>query len=638
MRVLDKKLQKVLSLRTDSAEMLGALESLASFYSEENTLDARRNLRSEIEQRGLALSESFLGEMETIDENLSTLSLDVDKIVSKCDQLLGEMRAADDATSKFLGEIKMLSAERLQAEERVKAIEAFSGSFQLSEEQLRCLQTASIAIATPLYRGDSADYERPDQGDDREVDVSAPDFFSSLKQVEKIQSECMSLLNTDSEKAAIGISELMTGYKEAAHERLYRWLQDRCEKGFDFSRSETTLIRKAFMTLKAAPAYYDHCRERLVENRRAALVQEFSTALVEGTVGAQPIELHAHDSVRYVGDMLAWVHQAVANEKDMYVSILDGDAALLDKTIPALSPILMLRVRQVAASSSSMVTTYRVGDIVGFYVGTVRSCLRENARNQIVEDLVLLQQEITAQFFHLVKARTEKIVMNPPAYPSDLSVSHTVADMIHQMGDILVVYKGSMVLEEDQTMEVEDLLGCFLEPLLRIYETTAGLDRSDMAIYMANNIFAAQTCLARYDFAAPWVQKLMSNVSDWMDTLVSERATVILKSCGMERKLANASQYSGEAPLCGVSGMSAQEVGSAFNAFVNRLGSMSFTEFDRLTNPRLRVQARHGASLLLHEAYSKLFDIVQDGNNGYTFDGPLRGIHSPDQVKTLLSL
>lgn len=28
----------------------------------------------------------------------------------------------------------------------------------------------------------------------------------------------------------------------------------------------------------------------------------------------RPIELHAHDPIRYVGDMLAWVHQAIAAE------------------------------------------------------------------------------------------------------------------------------------------------------------------------------------------------------------------------------------------------------------------------------------------------------------------------------------
>lgn len=45
-------------------------------------------------------------------------------------------------------------------------------------------------------------------------------------------------------------------------------------------------------------------------------------ALTRGGPGGlpRPIEIHAHDPLRYVGDMLAWVHQAIAGEREF----LDG--------------------------------------------------------------------------------------------------------------------------------------------------------------------------------------------------------------------------------------------------------------------------------------------------------------------------
>ena len=36
----------------------------------------------------------------------------------------------------------------------------------------------------------------------------------------------------------------------------------------------------------------------------------------------RPIELHSHDPLRYVGDMLAWLHQASASEKEYLQSLL----------------------------------------------------------------------------------------------------------------------------------------------------------------------------------------------------------------------------------------------------------------------------------------------------------------------------
>lgn len=56
----------------------------------------------------------------------------------------------------------------------------------------------------------------------------------------------------------------------------------------------------------------------LSHTRQATLLSAFTTALTRGGPGGlpRPIELHAHDPLRYVGDMLAWVHQAIAAERE----------------------------------------------------------------------------------------------------------------------------------------------------------------------------------------------------------------------------------------------------------------------------------------------------------------------------------
>ena len=48
-------------------------------------------------------------------------------------------------------------------------------------------------------------------------------------------------------------------------------------------------------------------------------------ALTRGGPGGtpKPIEMHANDPLRYVGDMLAWVHQAVAGEKEFLESLFE---------------------------------------------------------------------------------------------------------------------------------------------------------------------------------------------------------------------------------------------------------------------------------------------------------------------------
>ncbi|RWV87185.1 hypothetical protein GW17_00050850 [Ensete ventricosum] len=56
---LSRKLKKVLETRTDSPDLLSSLATLSTFYAD-NTPQARRNLRSSIEQRALAINHHFL--------------------------------------------------------------------------------------------------------------------------------------------------------------------------------------------------------------------------------------------------------------------------------------------------------------------------------------------------------------------------------------------------------------------------------------------------------------------------------------------------------------------------------------------------------------------------------------------------
>jgi conserved oligomeric Golgi complex subunit 6 len=57
--------------------------------------------------------------------------------------------------------------------------------------------------------------------------------------------------------------------------------------------------------------------------RQATVLSTFIIALTCGGPSGypRPIELHAHDPLRYVGDMLAWVHQSIAVECEFLESL-----------------------------------------------------------------------------------------------------------------------------------------------------------------------------------------------------------------------------------------------------------------------------------------------------------------------------
>ena len=64
MRVLDKKIQKVLSMNTTQNDIQEALDSFAEYYdTSENTVDSRKNLRYSLEGISCDLTRQFASEL-----------------------------------------------------------------------------------------------------------------------------------------------------------------------------------------------------------------------------------------------------------------------------------------------------------------------------------------------------------------------------------------------------------------------------------------------------------------------------------------------------------------------------------------------------------------------------------------------
>lgn len=69
--------------------------------------------------------------------------------------------------------------------------------------------------------------------------------------------------------------------------------------------------------------YFRYVIDEYAIARRAVLVRLFIEALTEGGPGGnpKPIEMHAHDPKRYIGDMFAWLHGYIPSEKDNLIML-----------------------------------------------------------------------------------------------------------------------------------------------------------------------------------------------------------------------------------------------------------------------------------------------------------------------------
>lgn len=186
------------------------------------------------------------------------------------------------------------------------------------------------------------------------------DFFTALERLQEIERECKTLLRTQHQRIAMEILDEMALIEEAAFRRLYKWFRNECRKlnslyPFFYSPSapnsrplhsssntEATasnspispLFRDAIEALKSKPVLLGYCVDEITTTRNKVIVKTFLSALSQHkssittedsrspVSGNKPIEIHAHDPIRYVGDMLAWIHQSLANESELLQAVL----------------------------------------------------------------------------------------------------------------------------------------------------------------------------------------------------------------------------------------------------------------------------------------------------------------------------
>lgn len=507
---LSRKLNKILENSLDNdKDTLEALEVLSDFL-DRNTLQARRNLRSDLEKRSLALNESFLRCIGQLVEQVAGLQEEVTTMKVCCDDMQRRLSAAKARTSGLLRETSELQAKNRKLEMKAKVVGAFLSRFELSQEERQVLSGSGGGI------------------DDK--------FFSTIERVKQIHEDCKVLLRTSQQRAGLEIMEAMAMHLEAAYEQLYHWTQNQCRMmNTDFPETSANL-RRALKQLRERPILFQYCVDEYSIARRMALVRCFIDALTrEGTSG-RPIELHSHDPVRYCSDMLGWLHQALATENDHIVGLLSESSR--ERAIPMLSMLtegacrpLHVRIEQVIVTSSDAVVAYQLVNLLRYYRGVFEGLLSSTA--PIVQTITDLSQLQSKMFFSTLNAQTSKILEDMEVPLPDLAPTRKVSDLLSLLQSILASRDMTVLTSDNQEEDLKLILSSCIDPLIQYcLDAVSTFGRLDRAVYMINCLYVIHSTVSLYEFTERQLDSLESQLQSYMKTVVSEQANHMLGAVG----------------------------------------------------------------------------------------------------------
>lgn len=621
---LSRKLNKILETRLDNdKEMVEALKALSTFFVD-NSLRSRRNLRGDIEKRSLAINESFEGAFRDVKQQLDAVHTDIEQMSRCCTEMTSRLKSARDQTSDLISKTTTLQAESQRIQMKETVADAFISRFQLKPDEVQALKGT------------------------RNGPISET-FFEALSRVKEIHKDCKLLLRTKQQTAGLQIMEAMALHLESSYEKLYRWSQDECRGLTGDLPDISNKLSRAMAALQDRPVLFKYTLDEYGTARRTAVVRCFIDALTRGGPGGtpRPIELHSHDPVRYVGDMLAWLHQAIASEKELLHSLLRNSSStddniqkeILSHITEGVCRPFKVRVEQVIVSEPGAVMLFSLANILKFYGTTIGSLIDEDA--SVTVTILDMNALALKMFYNSLNCHASKLLEKIELPPPDLSPTESLRETMSLLRDVLTCHDASVIPLDARQADYSRIISCLVDPLIQMCSMSAShLNASDMAAYMINCIHQIQSTLAVYEFTDKHIEMLAGQTEAHLDTLISEQASFILARSGVGNLYTVYQENRGQrVALSSLHGMDPQSVKDAmakFDKYLSCPDSLVMPQCNLLRTTRLRDTVHKRAVDAVCATYKTLYDAIVNDSNKYP-DVKTLVPRTPDQVTSLLT-
>ncbi|KAI6039416.1 oligomeric complex COG6-domain-containing protein, partial [Pisolithus marmoratus] len=264
---------------------------------DETAARARKNLQCNFENKLAEESQQFLLAFGEVNQKLDDLEGLVAEMRAYCDEAEAQLKLTEAASQSLLEHAESLQQERST---RKSIVTLFLDRFTLTDDEIEALTSQDVPVGAR--------------------------FFLAMDKTARIRVDCRVLMSGEDgpTKAGMDIMSTTSFYLEQGYDKIYRWCT------FEFRRlgSENYLevsptMLESVRCLSQRPELLSEALTVLSQTRQNALLNLFPNALTRGGPSGlpRPIELHAHDPIRYIGDMLAWVHQAIAAECEFFESL-----------------------------------------------------------------------------------------------------------------------------------------------------------------------------------------------------------------------------------------------------------------------------------------------------------------------------
>ncbi|KAF9042684.1 oligomeric complex COG6 [Rhodocollybia butyracea] len=633
----------------------------------EAAMKARKNLKRDMELKLAEGSRHFLKVLSEVDEKLAALQTHVTSMHLSCDEAEKQLQLTHEASQSLLERAGNLREERQEVESQKSIVSLFLKRFTLSEEETEALTSRDVPVGKR--------------------------FFQAMDKTEQIREDCQVLMAGEDGPTQAGkdIMASTASHLEQGYEKIFRWCSyEFLQIGRDSQLEVSTTMREGVRRLRKRPELLNESLASLSLTRQTTLTSSFITALTRGGPSGlpRPIELHAHDPLRYIGDMLAWVHQAIAAEREFLEALFDmkddmrmvGSARefvekenmsqeeewtrdLMDAAVGKVCVPLKVRVQQTIRSQESAIMSYKIANLLQFYRMTMTKTIGHDAV------LSLTLNEITdlayKYFFGSIEAQCRSLARaNLELDDTSLTPPIPILDHVQILREIMAVYQSS--LGDDDEPDISETPRpsgneSGIKPERKLHPAESGFLKIgdimvqpavdlclnaaegkkrlrpgwDKDVFVLNCLSYLLSVLEPFGFTRSQREMIQATIDSQVEELTEEHYHNIMNDAGIDEIAFLCEHHDGSEPLSHIPGIQPAQLQQALASFSRWLStsievvSSSSPRLSRLTLQRLHTQIHHAALGRIAKAYEMICESVRRKENRYEAAATLLGTERP---------
>ncbi|KAG6867048.1 hypothetical protein C0993_007225 [Termitomyces sp. T159_Od127] len=638
-------------LKTDCAAVITIDEVVPG----ESAAHARRHMRRDLENKLTKSSEQFLKAFGDVDQKVDELQQHINAMRLSCDEAEHQLQLTADLSKNLLERAGSLRDERFvdsghsllchriflrqDVENKKSIVTAFLARFTLTEQETEAISSRNEPVG--------------------------PIFFAAMDRTESIRDDCQILMSGEDGPTQVGIDIMASTSSslERGYEKILRWCSHEFrQRGRELHFEVTDTMQEAVKRLRKRPELLTEALRFLSQTRQTTLMSSFITALTRGGPSGlpRPIELHAHDPLRYIGDMLAWVHQAVAAERELLetvfqvandrrmvgsVRVFDGKSEeedwireLLDICVEKLCVPLKVRVQQTIRSQESCIVSYKIVNLLQFYMLTMRRTIGNDAL--LSKALYEIADVAYSVFYEALSAQGRALTRLQVANDdSSLTPPLAILDHVQILREIMSVYQSSL-LDEDEIEQVagfKKILDIMVDPTIEMI-TKTNEDRSrlmtkrDQPIYVLNCLSYIETALEPFSFTREKQRSIRALIDERVSYLIDEHYANIMVDADIQQVAEICANHLTDTPLSRIPSMRPAELQGTLRNFSLWLSSPDVVQTPRLsqlTVQHLHTKVHQTALERMARAYSLICEEVKKPENKYEAASTLLGSERP---------